>query len=134
MVSFKSQLRVRYGETDQMGYVYYGNYALYLEVGRVELMRSLGISYRWMEENGIMMPVANMEMKYHLPANYDDLLTINTLIADLPTARISFTYHITNEEDKLIVSAKTDLVFIHAQSKKIMKAPLELMQKLEPHF
>ena len=94
MFTHQTQLRVRYAETDQMGYVYYGNYAQYFETGRVEALRSLGYTYRNMEENGVMMPVVHMKTDFIKPALYDDLITIKTIISTLPTVRMYFTYEI----------------------------------------
>ncbi len=80
MIRNETKLRVRYGETDQMGYVYYGNYAEYFEVGRVEWLRNLGISYKSLEESKIMLPVLHLNINYLKPAKYDDLLTIITTL------------------------------------------------------
>lgn len=114
----QTKLRVRYGETDQMGYCYYGNYAQFFEVGRVELLRNLGLSYKKLEEQGIMLPVLDYTVKYIRPALYDDLLTITTKIVEVKGARVYFEYEIHNEEEVLISVASTTLVFI---DKKTMK-------------
>jgi acyl-CoA thioester hydrolase len=106
------QLRVRYGETDQMGYCYYGNYASYFEVGRVEALRSLGMSYRSLEEDGVMLPVSHFEVNYHSPALYDDELSIKTSIVLMKGARLFFEYTIHNANNVLISTAKTTLVFV----------------------
>ena len=130
---FSIQLRVRYGETDQMGYCYYGNYAEYLEVGRVESLRALGMSYRSLEENNIMLPVAEFTIKYHSPAKYDDLLTITTQITRITAARIFFDYTITNEEGKIICTAQTTLVFVDKENKKPIQAPEEFLHLIAPY-
>src|SRR5690348_9666098 len=96
MYSHETKLRVRYGETDQMGYSYYGNYAQYFEVGRVEMLRSLGVTYKEMEDEGIALPVYTFSIKYYKPAFYDDELTIKTTINKMPAARISFNYQTYN--------------------------------------
>jgi acyl-CoA thioester hydrolase len=116
MVKSEVQIRVRYAETDQMGYVYYGNYATYFEVARVETFRHLGFSYKAMEEEGILMPVLELKTKYIKAAKYDDLLTIKTTIADKPGVRIRFEYEVFNELDELLTKAETTLVFINAES------------------
>src|SRR5690606_19913849 len=103
------QVRVRYAETDQMGVVYYGNYAQYFEMGRTEWLRSLGITYRWMEENGIQLPVLDLQVTYKKPAKYDDLLTIKTTLVKMPTVRIQFYYEIESEKGELITSGTTTL-------------------------
>ena len=126
-----TQLRVRYGETDQMGYCYYGNYAQFFEVGRVETMRTCGMSYRSMEEKGIMLPVSEYSVKYHSPALYDDLLTIKTTIAELNGARLFFEYEITNETGNKIATATTLLVFVNKESMRPTKAPQEFIDILE---
>ena len=97
MQSNSHSFRVRYGETDKMGVVYHGNYAQYLEMGRVEWLRALGISYRSMEENGIMLPVVSLQLEYKKSAYYDDLLTVKTKLVKTPTVKIEFDYQIVNE-------------------------------------
>ncbi|MDX1652475.1 MAG: thioesterase family protein [Brumimicrobium sp.] len=109
----KITLRVRYGETDQMGYVYYGNYAQYFEVGRVEALRNLGISYKTMEEEGFMLPVSEYHVKYRFPAKYDDELTVKTFVVGLSGPRLLFEYEIFNEDKALVATAHTTLVFVN---------------------
>lgn len=123
-------LRVRYGETDQMGYCYYGNYAQYFEVGRVEALRSLGMSYRSMEESGVMLPVSDFHVKYYAPAKYDDLLKVTTSIKALHGPRLIFEYKVENEEGELISEAETTLVFVQKETMKPTKVPNEFMDKL----
>jgi acyl-CoA thioester hydrolase len=125
-----TNLRVRYGETDQMGIVYYGNYAQYLEQGRTEWLRNLGFSYKWMEENNVHLPVVNLNIDYKSPAYYDDILTITTTLKKIPTVKIEFYYEIHNEEGKLLITATTTLVFVNSDTKKLMKAPQYLLDKL----
>lgn len=120
-------IRVRYSETDKMGYCYYGNYASYLEVGRVEALRSKGVSYRSMEENGVMLPVLELSVKYFFPAKYDDLLFIHTTITKIERTRIFFDYEIFNEADKKIVAAQTTLVFVSAATMKPIPAPHDFL-------
>ena len=131
MYSFETKLRVRYGETDQMGYVYYGVYAQYYEVGRVELLRSLGISYRELEEEGFALPVVNFEINYKKAAHYDDELTIRTTIKALPSARIEFYYETFNEGKELLNSGRVVLVFVEKKSKKPCFTPEIVMNKLK---
>ncbi|MES2799740.1 MAG: thioesterase family protein [Bacteroidota bacterium] len=118
-----TQLRVRYGETDQMGYCYYGNYAQYLEVGRVEALRLLGMSYKEMEAQGFMLPVSEFSIKYHAPAKYDDLLTITTKIVSLEGVRLLFNYEIINELEQKICSAATTLVFVNKTTMRPINPP-----------
>jgi len=127
----ETKLRVRYAETDQMGYVYYGNYPQYYEVGRVETMRALGMSYKRLEDNGIMLPVANLSIKYIKPAHYDDLLTIKTTIKTIPKVRIEFDYEIFNEKDQLLNMGSTTLVFVDIKTGKPTMAPDELVASLK---
>jgi len=122
-------IRVRYGETDQMGVVYHGNYAQYLEEGRTEWLRKLGLSYRWMEENNVQLPVININIDYKHPAYYDDVLSITTSLKKIPTIRIEFDYEIHNEENTLIALGSTTLVFMNKVTKKLMKAPDYLLEK-----
>lgn len=112
MFETTTQVRVRYAETDQMGVVYYGNYATYFEIGRVEALREMGASYRAMEESGVMLPVLDLKVKYIRPAKYDDLLTIKVTVPQMPNTRITFLYEITNEEGTLLTVGETTLVFV----------------------
>lgn len=116
-------IRVRYGETDQMGYCYYGNYAQYFEVGRVEALRGLGMSYRAMEAAGIMLPVLDYQVKYIRPAYYDDELEIVTKIVKLEGSRIYFEYEIRNKTGESISIASTTLVFVSKKSMKPTRVP-----------
>lgn len=135
MYAHDFQLRVRYGETDQMGYLYYGNYAQYFEVGRVETIRSLGLSYKELEEvHGIWLPVVNMEMRFVRPAYYDDLLTVHTEIRNMPDQYITFYTDIVNEKRKIINSGRVKLCFFDASAKKVTLAPEFLLSKLRPYF
>ena len=119
----RTQIRVRYGETDQMGYCYYGNYAQYFEVGRVEALRSLGMSYKALEEQGVMLPVSEFSVKYLSPAYYDDLLTVKTTITEIKGARIYFTYELINEKGTIISKAETTLVFVDKTTMRPCHAP-----------
>ena len=130
MKNTKTQLRVRYGETDQMGVVYYGNYAQYLEQGRTEWLRELGFSYKWMESNDVQLPVVHFSIDYKQPAFYDDLLTIKTSLKKIPTVKIEFEYEIYNQSKQLLATATTVLVFVNSTTKKLMKAPQYLIDKL----
>ncbi|TNE69270.1 MAG: acyl-CoA thioesterase [Bacteroidetes bacterium] len=135
MYSHDFQLRVRYGETDQMGYLYYGRYAEYFEVGRVETIRSLGMSYKELEEvHGIWLPVVSMEMRFVRPAFYDDLLTIHTEIRKMPDSYITFHTELFNEKRKLINAGTIRLCFFAAAEKKVVPAPDELLSRLKPFF
>ncbi len=128
-----TQVRVRYAETDQMGYVYYGNYPTYFEVGRVESLRSLGMTYRALEESGVMMPVLDCFMKYIKPARYDDLIHIKTIVPELPGIRMKFLYELT-VEDTLIHKGETTLVFVDMKTFKPRSAPEPMLEKLRPFF
>ena len=134
MFEFATQIRVRYADADQMGYVYYGNYARFFEIGRVEALRSLGISYKALEKNGIMMPVLENYSKYIKPAFYDNLLNLKVMIKEIPGTRIRFEYEITNEESILIHIGYTVLVFISAESKKVVSFPTYLKKTIENFF
>ena len=134
MYSFETSIRARYGETDQMGYVYYGNYPLYYEVGRNEMMRSLGLTYRSMEEEGILLPVRSLNIKYIEPAFYDDLLRLRVILKELPTAKIHFFYEIYNEQDKLLNTGDTVMVFVDAQTRRPRRPPERLMKELYKYF
>ena len=130
----ETQLRVRYAETDQMGYVYYGHYAVYFEVARVEMLRKLGFSYKVLEEEGIILPVLNYSIKYIRPAYYDDLLKIKTVIRDLPAMRIRFEYETFNEKDELLNIAETTLVFVNRKTNRPSAPPEDLLAVLKGFF
>lgn len=134
MYSHTVKYRVCYADTDQMGYVYYGNYARLYEIARVETLRSLGVSYKSLEDNGIGLPVAEHYTKFLAPGFYDDELAITCQVDMLPSAKIVFSYYIKNELGELINEGKTTLVFIELQSKKVVKAPEFIFQALQPYF
>ncbi|MCX2495379.1 thioesterase family protein [Pedobacter sp. PF22-3] len=134
MFSHSTKIRVRYGETDQMGYMYYGNYAQYYEVGRVEMLRSLGMSYSSMEADGIMMPVLELKCKYIKPALYDQEITVKTIIKTLPGVRIFFEYELYNEKEELINIGSTTLVFVDMKKNKPTNPPENFMEKLSVFF
>jgi acyl-CoA thioester hydrolase len=135
MYAYDTQLRVRYGETDQMGYLYYGHYAQYFEVGRVETIRSLGLSYKELEEiHGIWLPVVSLDMRFVRPAYYDDLVTIHTEIRHLPDTHIVFHCELYNEKKKLLNAGRVRLCFFEARSKKVIQAPEFLLEKLRMHY
>ena len=134
MYTSETHVRVRYGETDQMGYVYYGNYASYFEVARVERLRQLGMTYKELEEMGVMMPVLENKSKYLAAARYDDKLRIVTSIKEKPGVRIRFEYEIFNEADKLIHQGETLLVFVNKASGRPCKPPEAFDKVLEPFF
>ena len=131
MFSHDTQIRIRYSETDQMGYCYYGNYAQFFEIGRVETLRSLGISYKELEGKGIMLPVLDYSVKFIKPSLYDDLITIRTHIKQIPGARIVFDYEIYNENNILLTTAQTTLVFIQSKTMKPCAAPDEIVKALK---
>ena len=134
MLNHQHEIRVRYAETDAMKYVYYGNYAQYLEVARVEVFRSLGYSYHYLEQQGVLMPVSTYQIKYLKPAFYDDLLCIKTQIKEIPGVKITFDYEIFNPNNELITTASTTLFFLNAQTNKIIKCPDFLLDEIKKHF
>lgn len=134
MISVETKVRVRYGETDQMGYVYYGNYALYYEVGRVELLRELGTSYKNLEDQGIMLPVMDLSVKYLRPAFYDDELTICTQVRTMPRARITFNYQTKNVDGVVLNEGETTLVFVEKSTMRPVRIPEILENTFSPYF
>jgi acyl-CoA thioester hydrolase len=135
MYASTTQVRVRYGETDQMGYLYYGYYALYYEVGRAEAIRQLGFTYRELEEMGIVMPVVELNSQYFRPALYDDLVTVKTILKQMPDGpKISFHSELYNEQEQLLNKGVTTLVFYDPKEKKKISIPEELKKRLEPFF
>jgi acyl-CoA thioester hydrolase len=134
MFQHATKIRVRYGETDQMGYMYYGNYAEYYEVGRVEMLRSLGLTYSGMEESGIKMPVLELNCKYLKPALYDEEITVNVIMDKMPGVRIFFRYELFNEKGELINTGETLLVFINMKTNRPCKPPQDFIHELKPFF
>ena len=131
MKIYDLNVRVRYAETDQMGVVYHGNYAQYFEMGRVEWLRNLGVSYKWMEENGVMLPVVTLNMNYKKPARYDDLLTVRTIFKNQSSVKIEFDYEIYNEANELLTTGYSMLVFVDMKTGKPTMAPKYVSEKLE---
>ncbi|WP_278035087.1 acyl-CoA thioesterase [Flavobacterium nitratireducens] len=123
MREYEFKVRVRYAETDQMGVVYHGNYAQYFEMGRVEWLRNIGISYKWMEENGVMLPVVSLTMNYKKPARYDDILRVKTIFKSQKSVKIEFDYEIYNEEDELLTIGHSVLVFVDMKTGRPIAAP-----------
>ena len=127
----QTQIRVRYSETDQMRVVYHGNYAQYFEIGRVEWLRNKGISYKWMEENGIMLPVVSLNMNYKKPARYDDLLIVKTIFKKQESVKIEFDYEIRNEKDELLTIANSTLVFVDMKTGRPVLPPEYILELLK---
>jgi acyl-CoA thioester hydrolase len=134
MYQSETTVRVRYGETDQMAYVYYGYYAMYYEVARLESLRKLGVTYKELEAMGVMMPVLENHSKFLTAARYDELLRIVTTIREKPTVKIKFEYEIFNEENKLIHQGETLLAFVNQKSGRPCKPPEVMMNVLAPFF
>ncbi|TMM53623.1 acyl-CoA thioesterase [Maribacter algarum] len=122
--------RVRYGETDQMGVVYHGNYAQYMEMGRVEWLREMGISYKNMEENGIMLPVISLHVNYKKPAVYDDLITVKTILKKIPSVKIEFDFEIYNEAREILAEATVVLAFMDMQRNRPVRCPQYLLDTI----
>ncbi len=134
MFTHTAKIRVRYGETDQMGYMYYGNYAEFYEVARVEMLRTLGLTYKGMEEFGVMMPVLELHCKYLKPALYDEEISIKTTIEKMPGVKIHFKYELFNEKQELINIGETLLVFVNIETKRPCLAPAYFLDKMKPFF
>ena len=129
-----TDIRVRYYDTDQMGIVYYGNYARFYEIGRVEVMRHLGMNYKELEERGISMPVYDLNSHFIRPAKYDDLLTIRVTIPQLPKTRFMFSYEIFNQDGQLLNTGQTTLVFVRTDTGRPCTAPNDLVDAAKPFF
>ncbi len=130
MKTHSTFVKVRYAETDQMGVVYHGNYAQYLELGRIDWLSQLGISYKWMEDNGVMLPVYNLSISYKKSATFDDQLRIVTELRQTPSVRIIFDYKIYNQNDDLLTVASTELIFIDKDSNRPIKCPSYILELL----
>lgn len=127
----ETKIRVRYGETDQMGVVYHANYAVYFEVGRTEWLREFGLSYSAMEAEGIMLPVISLQINYKNSARYDDVLKVKTKLKKMPKASIEFDYELRNNDDELLATGNTILAFIDAKRNKPTRCPKYLLDKLQ---
>jgi acyl-CoA thioester hydrolase len=131
MKEYEFTVRVRYAETDQMGVVYHGNYAQYFEMGRVEWLRNLGVSYKWMEENGVMLPVVSLEMNYKKPARYDDELRVKTILKSQTSVKIEFDYEIYNEQNQLLTTGYSMLVFVDMKTGRPIVPPSYVFDKIK---
>ena len=127
----ETRIRVRYAEADRMGYVYYGNYAMYFETARTEMLRYLGFTYKGWEDSGMILPVRELSIRYHAPAFYDDLLTVHTIIKEKPAARITFHHEVYNEEGTKLCTGSLVLVFVNAETRRPMLAPKEFLNALD---
>lgn len=134
MYTFETTVRVRYAETDQMGYVYYGNYAAFYEVGRVELFRSLGFSYKSLEDSGVMMPVLELHSRFLKPSRYDEEITVRTYLKEKPGVKIRFDYELFNQKGELLNTGNTTLVFVDMKRNKPCMAPRDFMERLAVYF
>jgi acyl-CoA thioester hydrolase len=131
MNGHKVEVRVRYGETDQMGVVYHGSYVPYFEIGRVEWLRNKGVSYKSLEESGIALPIVSMHLNYKKPARYDDVLTINTKLKKYSGVKIEFDCEIRNENEELLTTAHFILVFVNTKSGKPIVPPNYILEILK---
>ncbi|WKZ67634.1 MAG: thioesterase family protein [Flavobacteriales bacterium] len=134
MFIHETRVRVRYAETDQMGQMYYGRYAELFEVGRVEALRSLGFPYRRIEDDGVLLPVRDLHVRYHRPVRYDDEVIVRTAIVALPEARITFRYALIDAAGALLTEGETTLVFVDRATRRPCRAPGDLVAALAPHF
>ena len=134
MYNFETQVRIRYADTDKMGFAYYGNYPKFYEIARVEAFRALNYPYKEMEDSGVGMPVLDMAIKYHKPAKYDDLLTVKVIVPEMPRARIKFVYEVRNEAGELINTGETILAFMQLGSGRPVKMPERLKNAIAPFF
>ncbi len=135
MFSTETQIRVRYAETDQMGVVYHSNYFPYFEAARAESIRQLGFTYADMERMGVIMPVVDVHCRYLRPALYDDLLTIKTILKELPVHhKIEFHHEVYNEKNELLAVGKLILYFMESKTMKKTVMPPQLLEKFKPYF
>ncbi len=135
MYSHKTQIRIHYALTDQMGVVYHGHYAQFYEIGRTESLRNLGFTYKDMEANGIILPVTDIHSRFLRPARYDDLLTVVTSLKEVPTHhKIVFHSEIYNQHSELLNVGDVTLFFMEAKTMKRSAMPLDLKTKLEEFF
>lgn len=134
MLQTKTEIRVRYADTDKMGVVYHSNYAVYFEVGRTEMFRSIGLPYDEMEKNNVMLPLVDLHINYKRPAKYDDLVTVTTTLREMPGVKIRFDYEIHNEQGELLVDGYATLVFIDTTRNRPTRMPDNIREVIEPYF
>jgi acyl-CoA thioester hydrolase len=134
MICSVTNIRVRYSETDKMGYLHHANYLNYFEVGRTETLRNMGLTYREMEEDGILLPVLSVNINYKAPAYYDDILTVKTYLKKIPGVKVLFEYEILNDNSEIICTGDSTLVFIDANSRRPRKPPAYFMEKCSAEF
>ena len=134
MITNITTSRIRYGETDRMGYAYYGNYLLYYEIGRTELIRQLGLTYKQLEDSGVLLPVHSVSLRYLAPALYDDLISIKTMVKEIPAASITFEHEIFSGDGKLINTGNVKLVFVDASTRRPIRAPESFLERIQPYF
>ena len=130
----ETKIRVRYSETDRMGYSYYGNYPAYFEVGRTEFLRELGLTYKHLEDDGYLLPIAKLNIDYKKPALYDDLLTVRTIYKYLHSIKLEFDYEVFNQENELLTTGNTLLVFVSAKTRKPIRAPQYYLDTVKSFF
>ncbi|MFC2151051.1 acyl-CoA thioesterase [Bacteroidota bacterium] len=131
MYSHETKTRIRYGETDRMGYAHHANYPLYFEEGRMELLRSLDLNYKDLEDSGIILPVISINTKFLSPVYYDDVLTIMTILKEIPRTRLKFYYEVLNQNKKLVTRADVVLAFVDSETRKPMMAPEIFIKQLK---
>ena len=134
MYCFETSIRVRYGETDRMGYLYYGHYPEYFEVARTDMLRSLGISYREMEDQGIILPVRSLHIDYKQPALYDEMLVVRSCLKSMPEVKLDIDYEVYNEQNRVICRGNSILVFVDSLSRKPRKAPDSFLNAVRDFF
>lgn len=135
MFVYESKVKVRYVETDQMGVVHHSNYAQYYELARTECFEACsGMSYQTMENEGVMLPILEMQSKFLKPAHYNQTLTIKSIVKELPTVRLTVDYEIYNEAEELINIGKTVLVFVNKQTRRPCQPPENFMQQVCQYF
>lgn len=134
MYKHEHKHRAIYADTDQMGVVYYGNYARFFEIGRTEALRTLGIAYSDLEKSGVMMPVTRMNIRYVRPVLYDELITIVTVVKEMPSRIIVFHHELQNEKGEKLCEAETQLMFMNSTTRKVMQAPIMLQEKFQKFF
>ncbi len=130
-ITTKTTYRIRYADTDQMGVVYYGNYPRFYEIGRSEMIRDLGYTYRELEKTGVFMPVASLTAQYRMPLYYDELITIETSIKKLPQARMVFFHTIYNSKHELVHTAEVTLVFLSKETSRPVRVPEYMIKALQ---
>ncbi|MBQ5830435.1 MAG: acyl-CoA thioesterase [Alistipes sp.] len=134
MISYQTQVRVRYKDTDQMGIMHHSNYIVLYETARTEWLRDMGLTYAEIERRGVMSPIIEVQSRYHYPAFYDEVLTVKVMMDEMPSARLNIASEVYNEAGRLINTGRVTLGFMNAHTRRPCRAPEWFVEALEEYI